>query len=365
VLRGSLRAGAATRQCCRVVLAGPAAAVAALADGLAGRLRLYVPQQSLAAEALALAGYTARRRRTAPELTPGLPVGEAFARLVAQLTEAILREAPHAEPTASEPVHQMRVAVRRLRSAVGLFGKATRCPELAAGKVALQRLAQVLGPARDWDVFTEGTGRLVAARFTGDDSVQRLLAAAERRRLHAYAVLQRYLTGTQFRRLGIALAALAAAQPWEAAERARGENGEPSRQALRLGGALEDFASKALARRLRPLRAPGLDIAALPAETLHGLRLNGKRLRYVAEFFAPLFPGHGARRFIRRLTALQERLGHLNDGTVAAGLMAQLGAERSRAGGVVCGFVAAEAGGARAQIAQAWRRFHRLDPFWS
>ena len=61
---------------------------------------------------------------------------------------------------------------------------------------------------------------------------------------------------------------------------------------------------------------------------------------------------------------LQERLGHLNDGAVAAGLMAELGAARGYAGGVVRGFVAAQAAGARSRIGRSWRKFHRLDPFW-
>ena len=363
LIAGTLRAAAVTRPCCRAVLDGPAEAVTALADGLAGRLHLTVPATSLPAEAMALAGRPARRRHTPPALAADHPVGEAFAHLVARLTEAILSEASRAGPTASEPVHQMRVALRRLRSAVALFGKATRCPEVAAGKIALQGLAKTLAPARDWDVFAEGTGRAVAANFSGDAAVEQLLNAAERRRLKAYAALQRYLASAQFRRLGIALAALAAARPWERPRHA--DDAAAARQAERLTGSLADFAAKALGRRLRALRTPEADIEALPTEALHGLRLHGKRLRYVAEFCAPLFPGHGARRFIRRLTILQERLGHLNDGAVAAGLMAELGAEHSHAGGVVRGFVAAQTAGARAQIGQAWRRFHRLDPFWS
>ncbi len=363
LISGTLRAAAATRPCCRVVLAGPAEAVTALANALAEPLHLCVAAASLSAEAMALAGRPARRPpRGPPALAADHPVGEAFAHLVARLTEAILSEAPHAGPTESEPVHQMRVAVRRLRSAVALFGKATHCPELATGKVALQGLAKVLGPARDWDVFAEGAGRAVAANFAGDAAVAQLLNAAERRRLKAYAALHRYLASARFRRLGIALAALAAARPWERLRHA--DDAAAARQAERLTGSLADFAARALGRRLRALRASGDDITALPNEALHGLRLHGKRLRYVAEFCAPLFPGHGARRFIRRLTALQESLGHLNDGAVAAGLMAELGAERSHAGGVVRGFVAAESAGARARIAQAWRRFHRLDPFW-
>lgn len=367
LLSGTLRAAAAARPCCRVALAGPAASVAALAQDLAGRVHLYVPAASLAAEAMAVAGHTAPHRRHAgPALPADRPVSEAFARLVGHLTEVILHEATRVGPTEAEPVHQMRVALRRLRSAIGLFGRAVRCPELATCKAGLKALARALGEARDWDVFVAGTAHTVGANFPEDRAVRHLLAAAERRRQDAYATLQHHLASAEYRRLGIALAVLAAARPWEAMLAALSAQGdeEAARQAGRLAGKLTDLAARALERRLRPLRAPGGDINALPAEALHGLRLHGKRLRYACEFFAPLFPGRHARRFIRRLTVLQEQLGHLNDGAVAAQLMAELGVARGYAGGVVRGFVAAQATGSRARIGRSWRKFHRLEPFW-
>ncbi len=368
MLAGTLGAAGAARACCRVVLAGPEAAVATLAERLAGRLHLHVPAASLAAEAMAVAGRAApSRSRAAPALPPDRPVGETFAHLVGQLTAAILQEAERVSPTECEPVHQMRVALRRLRSAFGLFSRAVRCPELASCNDALRNLGRVLGPARDWDVFVAQTGRTVAASFAEDPAVRRLLDAAEQRRQDAYVALLHHLGGAEFRRLGIALAVLVATRPWEAmlaaALRTDGD-AEAARQAERLARPLAGFAARALERRMRPLREPGANIEALPAEALHRLRLHGKRLRYACEFFAPLFPGRGARRFIRRLTVLQERLGHLNDGSVAAGLMAELGAAHATAGGVVRGFVAARALGARARIGQSWRKFHRLDPFW-
>ncbi len=369
VLAGRLRAAAADFACCRMELAGPESAVAELGTLLAGRLPLHVPAESLGAAAMAVAGRTTKsRRHPPPVLPPDRPVGEAFALLVAQLATVILSEARRAGPVESEPVHQMRVAVRRLRSAAGLFSRAVHCPELTACKAELRALAKALGPTRDWDVFVAGAGRAVAANFAEDRAVQRLLVAAERRRLEAYAALQAHLDSPEFRRLGIALAVLATARPWEAVLEAIPLAGEDeaaaARQAERLAGPLDGFAARALERRLRPLREPGADIESLPPAALHGLRLHAKRLRYACEFFAPLFPGRGARRFIRRLGVLQERLGHLNDGAVAAGLMAEMGAARGYAGGVVRGFVAAQAAGTRFRIGRSWRKFHRLDPFW-
>jgi len=346
-------------------LAGPAGAVAELADRLAARLHLSVPAAPLAAEALVLAGrQPPRRRRASPAPPPDHPVGEAFAFLLGRFAEILLREAAQAGPAVSEPVHQMRIALRRLRSAIGLFDRAIRCPELAAGKAGLRLLGSALGPARDWDVFVGATGRAVAVAFADDRRVQRLLRAAERHRLAAYATLQHYLASAEFRRMITGLAVLAKARPWEAAGLVG--DAEAARRAELQTAPLASFAARALERRLRRLHsALDGDVETSPAETLHRLRLSGKRLRYAAEFFVPLFSGRGARRFVRRLATLQEHLGHLNDARVAANLMAELAPAHGYAGGIVRGFVAARSPGTREQVSRAWRKFHRLDPFWN
>jgi CHAD domain-containing protein len=85
--------------------------------------------------------------------------------------------------------------------------------------------------------------------------------------------------------------------------------------------------------------------------------------------FAPLFDRKETRRFLRRLTELQETLGALNDGAVATTLMTELagarpGSDRAFAAGVVRGFVAARGGAARKEILAAWQKFRRLEPFW-
>ena len=117
---------------------------------------------------------------------------------------------------------------------------------------------------------------------------------------------------------------------------------------------------------MKRVRHAGRDLAALPLPALHELRKDCKRLRYAAEFFLPLFPEKPARRFVKRLSALQEELGTLNDGATAAGLMAHLGrAERIHAAGLVEGFVAAGATASRARIGHAWKRFRRAEPFWA
>ena len=344
--------------------AGGEAAVFALAQALADDLDLAVPTASLAVEAraVATASAPAPRHQGAPQLPPGLTVAEVFSFVLGHLADVILYNAPLAAAGQGgpDPVHEMRVAVRRLRSAIALFRVAVGCPAVDAAAAALKVLADRLGPARDWDVFVAETAASVAKVLPDDASLRRLRAAAERRRRQAYAALREWLGGAEFRRLGLALAGLAGGQAW------MGALAPAQVETLALG--LEAFASRALARRLHRLAAAGEAIEHLDAAALHAIRLRAKRMRYVAEVFAPIYPGKATRRFMRRLARLQDRLGRLNDSSVADGLLGELGAGaggRAHAAGLVRGFLAAHSGGARGRIARAWQRFHRLEPFWS
>ncbi len=348
----------------RVWLEGEDAACTALAVTLAGQSGLGVPTASLAATALsAVMGVPPGPRRLgAPALPADQAPGEAFARAIGHLTDVVLYWAPRAAARdGTEPVHQMRVALRRMRACLSVFRRATGSPVVDAVAAEARHLAVLLGPARDWDVFCAETGAAVVEAFTEDRAVNRLLAAAERRRKDAYAALSAYLGGAAFRCFTIRLAALAGGTAWQDAL--------PPEQRAMLSGELAGFASHVLQRRLKRLLQTGEDIGHLDPESLHRVRLDGKRLRYAAEMFAPLFDRKHTRRFLRRLTELQECLGALNDGAVASTLMAELagarpGAERAFAAGVVRGFVAAKGGAARKEIVHAWDKFRRLEPFW-
>lgn len=373
---GVLRAVTDEVPVARLSLTGEADAVFALALALAEQLRLCVPASSLAAEALAVARpLPPQAPPEAPRLAPDLTVGDAFGQVMGQLTAVILHFAPQiVVGVAPVPVHQTRVALRRMRSAMSLFRRAVDCPELEAAQLALKSLAKPLGPARDWDVFTAGTGRAVGAAFNEDRAVQRLLAAAERQRGERYAALVDMLQSADFRRLGLTLGQIAMTRPWQRAASAEavsdGCGGMPAGIAEQpLAEAdLRAYAAHALSRRLRHVLAAGEHYAELSADDLHQLRIQCKRLRYACEFFAPLFHRRDSRRVIRRLSLVQERLGHLNDGSMAGGLMAQLGGggggERSFATGVVRGFVAARTQGAWDKAQASWRKFQREKPFW-
>lgn len=365
LLQGELRAVAATAPICRIRLSGPDATGTALV--WSALLRLSVPRLSLPAEALTLAGRTPPARPLgAPALAADQTAGDAFAFIAAHLAGVIHHHAPAAlAMQGPEPVHQMRVALRRLRSAILLFRRAVACPALDDITRQLKQLGHILGPARDWDVFTAGAGRRIGEAFPDDAAVAALRAAAERRRQESYKALAQYLASPAWRTLGIALADLALTRPWQ--HFTPDDPIQAERHAALQHADLAAFAARALRRRLEAVIAPGPDLAALDLPALHDIRLHAKRLRYACEFFAPLFPGRATAKFLRRMSALQEVLGLLNDTAVAASLMADLpgrGSSHHYAVGIVRGFVAASAPLGRAEIAHAWKRFLQMEPFW-
>ena len=359
VLDGRLRGITAEQATSRVVLTGDAARLQSMAMELAGSMRLTVPRAGLAASAIALArgGEVAARHQGPPAIQPGGSLSDSVAMLIGQLLDTMLHwSAGAATGETPVPVHQMRVAIRRLRSALAICKHVAACTELESLRQAAQDTATQLGAARDWDVFLGGTGERIDAAFPGDRRVRALLAAARRRRHAAYADLRTHLASPAFRTLEVGLACAAVLRPWERVA-------EPD---LRLQQDTALFAAQALDHSARRVRRAGRGLADLPVEALHELRKDCKRLRYTAEFFQPLFPEKPARRYVKRLAALQEELGMLNDGAAAAGLLAHLGrAERSYAAGVVEGFIAAGTVASRAKIAAAWKDFRRATPFWT
>jgi CHAD domain-containing protein len=310
---------------------------------LAAALPLTVPWRWLAAEAMALAnGETgAPMRRPLP---PGCGVVQGGVQLLGEASEALLFWAQSLPTAPEEAVHQMRVSLRRLRTLLALFTPALPEPETAAVRAALRPLGGSIG---------ETCARVAAA---GDEataaSLAPLLRAAERRQaLHA-TTLRTALAAPAFRQLTVALACLLAIAPGAAQTSAE--------------DTLAEFAADALARRLKRLLAHGPQIANLPGETLHAIRLQTKRLRYACDAFAPVLPPRPTRRLLRRLSQLQACLGQFNDGATTRALLAELAAggqdraAQAYARGLLAGFTTAEVRGARDDIARAWKRLRAL-----
>jgi CHAD domain-containing protein len=281
--------------------------------------------------------------------------------VIGHLTDVVLHWAEAVQAGERwEPVHQMRVALRRLRAALSVFRPILDEPALKPVQESLRHLNALLGPARDWDVFISGTAAAVAQAFPDGASITRLLAAAERQQRACYGQLLGFLASSEFRQLTIRLSAMAADGEWL-------HPADDSERVAILTQNLMAYGGPALDKKLKKVVRDVDIIEEMPAADLHRLRLNAKRLRYAAEFFAHLYRAREPRRFLRRLTRLQDQLGHLNDVNTVSTLLARLPgrtAEHRFAVGVITGFAAATSGGARQEVATTWRKFRRQPPFW-
>jgi CHAD domain-containing protein len=388
--QGSLQAGAVEQGWCLLRLQGPGSAVLELGQALAASLPLLPVAAGLDETALALATgrRPAPRHKGAPDLGQAATVPEALSLAIGHLAGVLLAQAPLAHAEAGpEGVHQLRVAARRLRSCLKVFRKAVDTALLRDLDAGLRDTARALGAAREWDVFLGGLAReLTLALGEEDRRWQRLLARAGERRLAAYDAVAAMLAGPAFREtlwLALQVAARpellappappppAVAPPPPAGMEAAAEPAAPPPTESRPAPTLREQARSVLGRRRRKLLRGGAEIAALSDADLHALRLEAKRLRYAAELFAPLWPGKATRRFLRRLSALQEALGLSNDTVTARALMDSLArAEDGSAAappwavGLAEGWALAATRDMRSQALTAWKGFSKLDPFW-
>lgn len=364
LLEGQLRSVAAERPAGRLTLTGTPDGVLAMAQAIAADLPLLPPLAALAEEGRALAANQPTRptRLGAPDTSAAATAEDAFVTAAGHLLEVLRQQSARIRTDSPpEPVHQTRVALRRLRSVFRVFRAATDCAALRGIDARLREVLAVLGPARDWDVFLGGIVREVETAFPADKRIAGLRRAAEARKKEAYAAVLAMMAGPAWRMLFIDAVGLLLSRPWREAD-------DEARLAA-LTTPVEGFGRSVLARRWQRLRRAGDGFDGLNAEELHELRLDGKRLRYAAEVFAPVFGIKAGRRFLRRVAALQDGLGLANDAAVARGLAAQLAKPgdggRAWAVGVVEGWSEARVAANRDDAREAWDRLHGKDRFWS
>jgi CHAD domain-containing protein len=278
-----------------------------------------------------------------PEDPPAVHVR---ARLDEQLRALIEHDPVARDGTDPEGVHQMRVAVRRIRAALKAEGASLGEPaeSLAA---ELRWLGGVLGPIRDLDVQLDHL-RGLAADFepVERDAVERLLLGLRAARRQAR---QRMLAALRSERYTALLAALAAAIRSQTSPAGR----PPARE--QPGVDLIELVK-------RPYRKLSKAAGALdddpPDDDLHALRIRGKRLRYAAELAVPV-GGKPVLKLIKAAKELQDVLGDHQDAVVAEQEVRRLLAELDDPAATDVGFAAGRLvereRGRRANCRARWR----------
>lgn len=328
---------------------GQASDLFGLADALLQAVPLRVEPRSKAERGylLCAAVVPGPVRVVRPALSAGQPAGAAWVAVGAAALAQVVANVPGflEHPEDIEYLHQLRIALRRLRGFIGL-GRSLGIARPAWSQ-ALGEIMRGLNAARDWDVFQHETLPAVEAVLGGAPLGEEFLDSLRRSARRARQEAQERVASPAFTRLVLDIGARLQDIPPTPSE-------------------TEPWAAELLDERWKKLRKLCRKPSELGPGGRHEARIAAKKLRYAADALAGLY-GKRGKGFIRRLAELQDCLGRANDAYIATRLLDEL-----RGASLVLAYDAGRVSGVMSErIAHhgdlsdtLWRRMARARPFW-
>jgi CHAD domain-containing protein len=273
----------------------------------------------------------------------------------------VLSNEPMALAGSAEALHQMRVAIRRLRTVLSIARRMLPAEQYQWIREELRWLLRALGPARNWDVFTESILATVTSALLRPEDRDGLGHAAEAERRRAHQAAAAAIHSPRYTSALLRLLRWFTAREWRA---------QPvSEQSALLMLPIGEAAPALIVRRHKALAKSLANFAELDAEGRHRVRIAVKKLRYTIDLLESLFPEEAVARFVRLLKPLQDELGRANDVRVAGELVAEL--HRSggcpvidRAAGIVLGWHDRGLADDRPKLLKKVKKLRRARPFW-
>jgi inorganic triphosphatase YgiF len=306
----------------------------------------------------------AARRAGTPAYDAGATV-ETVARDVMRdcLGQIAANMAVVADGTDIEGPHQLRVGLRRLRTAFAIFGPSLGDAALTPLSAEARRLGQAVGTLRDSDVLIEEVVAGTAALGLDAAAGAALTGALAARREGVREEVRTVLAAPDAVGFLFDLGRLIEGRGWL-------EPGDWS-QSTRLAAPIGEVAPAILDKRHAKAMKRGRRIETLDAEELHALRKELKKLRYAVDALGLIFPGRKVGPYLEALKELQDSFGSLNDAAMAAAALAGPEAPGARdpaaqrGAGWVLGALAVRAGADRPRLIKRWRKLAKARPFWS
>jgi inorganic triphosphatase YgiF len=298
--QGAITAGGSTKKVSGIELElkqGSKAGLFDLCETLGKRvpLRLDVLSKAEIAEALAEGGLDRPAKAGRINLASDMTVAEGFTQiLLSCLRHLRLNEDLLVNRRVPEALHQLRVAIRRIRSAFALFRPIVRgraCQRLESG---LRRFGSQFGEVRNLDAFIELVDR-------DSPPFERIRLSREL----AYDRIVALLESPRFPRLMMRLLRWTLIGKW----RRRPDSSAP----------LESFLTWRLDKSWARICELGPLLSTMGEKERHRFRIRVKEFRYALDFARGLHRGtrHQRKPFRYNLEELQEDLGLLNDRRVA------------------------------------------------
>jgi len=225
-----------------------------------------------------------------------------------------------------EALHQMRVGLRRLRTAVSRFDLAVDLPKSVSEK-NVGKIARSLGNLRDFDVFKETLEKSYQPHLPHkeQESLQTALKALEQQRENALVDVRAILKDERYKSIKHDLSEWLEEPTYESLASLPIQQVLPdlllpevSSFLLHPGWLVGTQVEKSEIQILKDLPAKKIEHQlAKSGEILHSLRKQAKRLRYQMELFTDLY-GESYKAYIAQVKDIQEILGQIQDSTVLA-----------------------------------------------
>jgi CHAD domain-containing protein len=256
-----------------------------------------------------------------PSLDPAMPCDTAFRVIAGHYLSGL--SANHEATCNGHPdaLHQMRVALTHLRTAILFFSPMVADDERPKIRDELKWLNARLGAVRDIDVAIERLTKANQARCEAIPDHQSWNAKAA----DAHQHLARVLRSVRYRRL------VKNTSDWIEHGRWSIESGKPAKQRL---VPVIDYSAGKLARWQRKLLKKSRKLKKMGSKKRHRLRLLNKKLTYSTDFFVDLFSEKkfsGPQASLKYLRKAQRSLGQLNDDANARSLTVELKADGAHA----------------------------------
>ncbi|MXN64957.1 CHAD domain-containing protein [Stappia sp. GBMRC 2046] len=261
-----------------------------------------------------------------------------------------------------EGPHQLRIGLRRLRSAFNVFRKII---DPAASRNLDQRarsIAAEVGNLRDLDVLIDEIIAPLEPEMPKSVTADALISHIRDEREKVRESVRQMLGDPNTNDFLFDLAAYTESRGWLTPQAIE--------QTVALARPISFFAAKALTKQWKAASKYGRRIEELTIEERHEMRKALKKLRYTVEFFRPIYKEKAVRPFLEKMKTLQDMFGYLNDVAMAEKLTGlpdakgQKGASVALATGFAIGWHEARATGAWSQAKQLWDRTSKADKFW-
>lgn len=248
-----------------------------------------------------------------------------------------------------DSLHQMRIGLRRLRSAFKLFEEVITVPDDLQQE--LDWLSDAISEARDWDVLATKT--LESIRLDVHDSdFDEVKQAALAKAAALHQIAAEAVDSVRYTRLVLSFARWLQGNEWrESLPQLKGKD---------LKKRLKMFSRDMLEHDQRRLKKRGHQLKDADAQARHRVRIAAKKMRYDTEFFQSLYPSKETKAYVAALAELQDRLGSLNDVAVGDDLLLEI--ERDQSGltgmtGFIRGYLAARAAEDEQKVKKLWKKF--------